>query len=90
MSRRLLAATLGGALLGLALALLLQAAIARTATPLRPERARWQLVLLASAGGLAGFALSAVSVLQATATDPAYHRSRRPWRPSSGARDRSD
>ncbi len=76
--RRVLAALLAGALLGAALALLLQAAIARTATPLSPARALWQLWLLAFAGGLSGFALSTVTALQDANPDPDYHRLRRP------------
>ncbi len=78
MNHRVLAALLGGALLGAALALLLQAAIARTATPLTPARALWQLVLLAFSGGLSGLALSTVTALQASIPDPDYHRPRRP------------
>ena len=81
-NRRVLAALLAGALLGAAVALLLQAAMARTATPLSPLRALWQLGLLAVAGGLSGFALSTVTAMQAA--DPEYHRPRRrqPPRPS--------
>ncbi len=74
---------LGGVVLGLTVGLLLQAAIQRTATPLSPERAFWQLILLGFAGGLVGFALSAVSALQAGTPDPDYHRPRRSLRPSS-------
>jgi hypothetical protein len=77
-NRRVLAALVVGALLGAALALLLQAAIARTTTPLSPARALWQLCLLAFAGGLSGFALSIVTALQASNPDPDYHRPRRP------------
>lgn len=77
-NRRVLAALLAGALLGAAVALLLQAAIARTATPLSPVRALWQLWLLALAGGLSGFALSTVTALQASNPDPDYHRPQRP------------
>jgi len=68
---------LAGALLGAALALLLQAAISRTATPLSPARALWQLWLLTFAGGLSGFALSTVTELQASNPDPEYKRPRR-------------
>jgi len=78
MNRRVLAALLAGALLGAAVALLLQAAIARTVVPLSPARALWQVFLLAFAGGLAGFALSTVAALQAADPDPDYHRPRRP------------
>ncbi len=74
---------LGGVLLGLAVGLLVQAAIQRTATPLPPVRAFWQLVLLGFAGGLVGFALSTVSALQASNPDPEYHRPRQGLRPSS-------
>ncbi len=83
-NRRVLAALLAGALLGAAVALLLQAAMARTATPLSPLRALWQLGLLAVAGGLSGFALSTVTAMQAADPDPEYHRPRRrqPPRPS--------
>lgn len=80
---RVLWSLLGGALLGLAAGLLLQAAIQRTATPLTPTRAFWQLLLLSFAGGLVGFALSAVSALQNANPDPEYHRQRRRLRPSS-------
>ena len=76
-TRRVLAALLAGALLGVVLALLLQAAIARTTMPLSPVRALWQLCLLAFAGGLSGFALSTVTALQAANPDPEYHRPRR-------------
>lgn len=83
-SARVLWALIGGSLLGLAVGLLLQAVIQRTATPLSPERAFWQLLLLSASGGLVGFALSAVSALQASNPDPAYHRQQsRPMRPSS-------
>jgi hypothetical protein len=83
-NRRVLAALLAGALLGAAVALLLQATMARTVTPLSPLRALWQLGLLALAGGLSGFALSTVTALQAADPDPEYHRPRRrqpprPW-----------
>jgi len=77
-TRRVLAALLTGALLGAALAMLLQAAIARTTSPLSPVRALWQLCLLVFAGGLSGFALSTVTALQAANPDPEYHRPRRP------------
>jgi len=80
---RVLWTLIGGVLLGLAMGLLLQAAIQRTATPLPPERAFWQLLLLSFAGGLVGFALSAVAALQANNPDPEYHRPRRSLRPSS-------
>lgn len=80
---RVLWSLLGGVLLGLAAGLLLQAAIQRTATPLTPVRALWQLVLFGFSGGLVGFALSAVSALQASNPDPEYHRPRRSLRPSS-------
>ena len=73
-----LAALLAGVVLGVAIALLLQAVTARTATPLSPTRALWQLALLAFAGGLSGFALSTVRALQASNPDPDYHRARRP------------
>ncbi len=79
----MLLALLAGTLVGAAVALLLQAAIARTAIPLAPERAFWQFLLLCFAGGLSGFALSAVSDLQDSSPDPAYRRARRPQRPSS-------
>ena len=80
---RVLWSLIGGVVLGLAAGLLLQAAIQRTATPLSAERAFWQLILLGFAGGLAGFALSSVSALQASNPDPDYHRPRRSIRPSS-------
>lgn len=80
-SRRVLPALVAGAGLGSAVALLVQAAISRTASPLPPERAFWQLILLAFAGGLSGFGLSAVSALQASNPDPAYHPPRRSRRP---------
>lgn len=80
---RVLWSLLAGALLGLAAGLLLQAAIQRTATPLTPTRAFWQLLLLSGAGGLVGFALSTVSALQADHPDPVYHRPHRAVRPSS-------
>ncbi|MEB3326639.1 MAG: hypothetical protein VKI39_02905 [Synechococcus sp.] len=76
-NRRVLAALLAGVLLGVTLAMLLQATIARTATPLSPARALWQLLLLAFAGGLSGFALSTVAELQASNNDPEYKRHRR-------------
>jgi NhaP-type Na+/H+ or K+/H+ antiporter len=82
-SGRVLWSLLGGVVLGLTVGLLLQAAIQRTATPLSPERAFWQLILLGFAGGLVGFALSAVSALQAGTPDPEYHQPRRSLRPSS-------
>ncbi|MEB3331582.1 MAG: hypothetical protein VKI83_03700 [Synechococcaceae cyanobacterium] len=82
MRRRLLASLLGGALLGGAVALLLRVAIDRTATPLSPERALWQLILLIVAGALSGFAISSVSALQAASRDPDYHRPRHPLRPN--------
>ncbi len=82
-SARVLWSLIGGSLLGLAVGLLLQAAMQRTATPLSPQRAFWQLLLLSASGGLVGFALSAVSALQASNPDPAYHRPRRSLRPSS-------
>lgn len=80
-NRRVLAALLAGALLGTALALLLQATIARTATPLSPARALWQLWLLTFAGGLSGFALSTVRSCRLPTrtrhtTGPAGHPSR--------------
>ena len=81
-SQRLSGSLLVGALLGLAVALLLQAAMQRTATPLPPVRALWQLLLLSVAGGLAGFAISAVSALQAANPDPEYRHTRRSLRPS--------
>jgi hypothetical protein len=73
-----LAALLAGGLLGVAIALLLQAVSARTPTPLSPTRAFWQLGLFAFAGGLSGFALSMVRALQASNPNPDYHRARRP------------
>lgn len=79
---RVLWSLLAGALLGLAAGLLLQAAIQRTATPLPPSRALWQLLLLVFAGGLVGFALSTVAALQAANPDPEYHRPRRSLRSS--------
>ncbi|QPN64226.1 hypothetical protein [Synechococcus sp. CBW1004] len=82
-SGRVLWSLLGGVLLGVTVGLLLQAAIQRTATPLSPERAFWQLILLGFAGGLVGFALSTVSALQASNPDPEYHRPHRSLRPSS-------
>lgn len=78
---RVLASLGGGSLVGLAVGVLLQAAIQRTADPLPPERAFWQLVLLVFAGGLVGFALSTVSALQASNPDPEYHRPHRSLRP---------
>ena len=89
-NRRVLAALLAGALLGTALALLLQATIARTATPLSPARAFWQLWLLTFAGGLSGFALSTVRELQASNPDPAYHRPRRPPEQGGGSPSAGD
>ena len=89
-NRRVLAALLAGALLGTALALLLQATIALTATPLSPARALWQLWLLTFAGGLSGFALSAVRELQASNPDPAYHRPRRPPEEGGGSPSAGD
>lgn len=80
-TRRVVWSLVAGVLLGLAVALLLQAAIQRTATPLPPQRALWQLVLLGFAGGLSGFALSTVSALQASNPDPDYHRPHQPQRP---------
>jgi len=80
---RALTSSIAGSGLGLAVALLLRAAIQRTATPLNPERALWQLLLLSFAGGLVGFALSTVAALQAGTPDPEYHRPRRTLRPSS-------
>lgn len=88
MRRRWLAALLGGALLGAAVAVLLQVALARTATPLPPERAFWQVLLLSGAGGLSGFALSAVSALQEANPDAAYHQPRRRRRPRPSLRRR--
>ena len=79
--RRVLVALLGGALLGAALALLLQVASARSVVPLSPVRALWQVFLLAFAGGLSGFALSTITLLQASIPDPDYHRPRRPHQP---------
>jgi len=73
-----LVALLAGVVLGVAIALLLQEVTARTATPLSPTRAFWQLGLLAFAGGLSGFAISTVRALQASNPDPDYHRTRRP------------
>lgn len=87
MSRRLLRATLAGALLGLVVALLLRAAILNTPVQIPPHRFVWQALLLALGGGLAGLALSAVSALQAANPDPAYHLPRQEgsarWRRSS-------
>ncbi|MFM7311900.1 MAG: hypothetical protein ACKO0M_01825 [Cyanobium sp.] len=80
--RRVLVALILGALTGLAAALLLRAAIQRTAAPLSPERAFWQLVLMGVSGGLAGFALSAVSALQAANPDPEAHLPHRRLRPA--------
>lgn len=77
-NRRVLAALLAGALLGVVLALLLQAAIARSTMPLSQARALWLLCLLTFAGGLSGFALSTVRALQAANPDPDYHRPRQP------------
>lgn len=82
-TNRVLWSLLGGVLLGLTAGLLLQAAIQRTATPLSQARAFWQLLLLSVAGGLVGFALSAVSALQANNPDPDYHHPRRRLRPGS-------
>ena len=82
-----LVALLAGVVLGVAIALLLQAVSARTATPLSPTRALWQLGLWGLAGGLSGFAISAVRALQASNPDPDYHRARRP-RPLSPPRRR--
>jgi hypothetical protein len=89
LSRRLLRATLAGALLGLVVALLLRAAILNTPVQMSPHRFVWQALLLALGGGLAGLALSAVTALQATNPDPAYHRPRRrpAPRPRSGSGD---
>ena len=86
MAGRVVWSLIGGALLGVAVALLLQAAIQRTANPLPPQRAFWQLVLLGFGGSLVGFALSAVSALQAGNPDPEYHRPHQPLRPSSSGR----
>lgn len=80
---RVLGSLMVGVMIGLTVGLLLQAAIQRTATPLPPERAFWQLLLLSVAGGLVGFALSTISALQAANPDPEYHRPRRNLRPSS-------
>lgn len=79
MSRRLLRATLAGALLGLVVALLLRAAILNTPVQIPPHRFVWQALLLALGGGLAGLALSAVTALQAANPDPAYHRRPSSW-----------
>lgn len=87
---RVLWALLGGVLLGLAAGLLLQAAIQRTATPLAPVRAFWQLVLFGFSGGLVGFSLSAVSALQASNPDPEYHHPRKGLRPTSRKRPPGD
>ena len=81
-SSRVVASLSAGGLIGVAVALLLQAAIRRTATPLPVDRAFWQLLLLGFSGALAGFALSAVSALQASNPDPDYHQTRRRLRPS--------
>jgi ABC-type lipoprotein release transport system permease subunit len=77
MRRQLLAPTLGGAVLGLAVALLLQMAIRTTPQPLSPSQAFWQTLLLALAGGLSGLALSVVIALQASSSDPELRRRRR-------------
>ena len=82
MKPRVLGSLLGGALLAGAVALLIRVAIDRTATPLSPGRALWQLLLLILAGALAGFALSSVSALQASSAEPEYHRPRRSLRPN--------
>ncbi|MEB3262399.1 MAG: hypothetical protein VKK94_05500 [Cyanobacteriota bacterium] len=76
MIQRLLRATLAGSLLGLVVALLLHAAIRNTPVQIPPHRFGWQVFTLALAGGLAGLALSSVIALQASNSDPSYHRGR--------------
>lgn len=82
MKRRVLIALLAGAATGAVVAQLLRIAISRTATPLSPERALWQFLLLVLAGALSGFAISAVTALRAASPEADYHDGRRTLRPS--------
>ena len=77
MIRRVLRATVAGALSGLAVALLLHAVILNTPVQIPPHRFGWQLFSLGLAGGIAGLALSSVIALQATNPEPDYHRKRK-------------
>lgn len=77
MSRLLVRASMGGALLGLVVAQLLRVALINTPVQIPPNRFAWQALLLALAGGLAGFALSAVKKLLAANPDPEYHQHHR-------------
>ena len=77
MIRRVVQATVAGALSGLAVALLLHAVILNTPVQIPPHRFGWQLFSLGLAGGIAGLALSSVIALQATNPEPDYHRKRK-------------
>ena len=86
MIRRVLRATLAGALTGVAVALLLQLVIRNTPVQIPPHRFGWQLFTFGLAGGIAGLALSCVIALQAANPEPDYHRQRSP-RASDHRRD---
>jgi hypothetical protein len=70
--RRVLGAGAAGALLGVAVALLLHAAIRNTPVQIPPQRLAWGLFSLSLSGAIAGLALSSVIALQARNPDPAY------------------
>lgn len=86
MIRRVLRATVAGALTGVAVALLLHLAILNTPVQIPPHRFGWQLFTLGLAGGIAGLALSCVIALQDANPEPDYHRARSP-RSSARRRD---
>jgi hypothetical protein len=75
--RSVLRATVAGALIGIAVALLLHLAILNTPVQIPPHRFGWQLFSFGLAGGIAGLALSSVIALQATNPDAEDHRKRR-------------
>ena len=76
MIRRVLRATAIGALVGVAVALLLHVLILNTPVQIPPHRLGWQVFSLGLAGGIAGLALSSVIALQASNPDPSYRRQR--------------
>lgn len=76
MIRRILRSTAIGALVGVAVALLLHALILNTPVQIPPHRFGWQVFTLGLAGGIAGLALSSVIALQASNPDPSYRHKR--------------
>ena len=76
MIRRVLRATVAGALIGIGVALLLHLAILNTPVQIPPHRFGWQLFTLGLAGAIAGLGLSSVIALKASNPEPDYHHKR--------------